>query len=148
MARLPFLLDENVADSVARVLAELGHDVTLVRDSLGRKSPDQLLAVVADQFGLIVVTHDKDLRRFSRLLPEGSRRYFREGAGVIHLACDEVIAANRMREEIDVVEFHHERARRSGGRLHMRITKTGVSVSDPRPIGRATEDRSDDALAE
>lgn len=143
MAPLPFLLDENVADSVGAGLTDLGHEVTLVREGLGRKSPDQLLAVVADQFGLIVVSHDKDLRRFSRLLPEGSRRRFREGAGVIHLACPETEAAELMRLMIDVIEFHHERARRAGGRLHMRITKTGFTVSEPRPLEDTAEGTED-----
>lgn len=133
MAPLPFLLDENVADQVGTVLTEFGHDVVLVRDSLGRRSPDQLLAVAADRHGLIIVTHDKDLRRFSRLLPEGSRRRFRAGAGALLLACPEPDAARRIREMIDVIEFHHERARRAGGRLYMRITKTGFNVSDPLP---------------
>lgn len=72
MARLPSLIDENVDDRVGQVLGELGHEVTLVRDGLGRGTPDQVLAIVADQRGLIVVTHDRDLKRFSRLVPEGS----------------------------------------------------------------------------
>lgn len=147
MAPLPFLFDENVADPVGTVLTERGHEVVLVRDNLGRKSPDQLLAVAADRHGLIIVTHDKDLRRFSRLLPEGSRRRFRAGAGAILLACPEPDAARRIGEMFDVIEFHHERARRAGGRLYMRITKTGFNVSDPLPAGGEAEERPDDDLA-
>jgi predicted nuclease of predicted toxin-antitoxin system len=65
------LIDQNVPDSVARFLEERCHQVLLVRETLGRASPDQLIAVTAALQGVVVVTFDKDFRRFQRLLPDG-----------------------------------------------------------------------------
>lgn len=113
------LIDQNVPDSVARFLAERGHDVLLVRETLGRSSPDQLIALTAAFEGIIVVTFDKDFRRFQRLLPEVQRTAFASGAGFIHLAMKESRGVHRLRDEIETIELYAARAERDG--QHVRI---------------------------
>ena len=127
MARMHLLIDQNTADSVGDFFAERGHRVWLVRQFLGRMSPDQLIAFTAEDQGLIAVTHDKDFRRFSQLLPVGSRNEFTAGAGRISLALKEPRAIPRLQEEIEIIEAYFDRAQREGKRLFVRITETNVS---------------------
>jgi predicted nuclease of predicted toxin-antitoxin system len=105
-----FLIDENVDDLVGRYLSERGHEVLYARTSLGSMSPDQLIAFTAETRGLVVVTHDKDFRRFSQLLPVGFQRRFARVAGRISLNVKEPRAVQRIREEIEAIEFHYAQA--------------------------------------
>ncbi|MEA2584902.1 MAG: hypothetical protein QOF33_2987 [Thermomicrobiales bacterium] len=128
-----FLIDENVDDLVGRYLADRGHEVHYARSSLGSMSPDQLIAFTAETRGLVVVTHDKDFRRFSQLPPVGFQRKFARGAGRISLSVKEPRAVQRVREEIEAIEFHYAQALRRGQRLLVVIGDTGIQVtSNPR----------------
>ena len=122
------LVDQNVPDSVAQFLVERGHEVLLVREALGRSSPDQLIAQAAALQGIIVVTFDKDFRRFQRLLPEGQRTAFAAGAGVIHLAIKESRGVARLRDEIETIELYAARAEREGKHLRIRLTETTIQL--------------------
>jgi predicted nuclease of predicted toxin-antitoxin system len=73
---LRLLIDQNVPDSVAQHLKERGHEIELVRESLGRASVDQLIAVTAALEGIIVVTFDKDFERLKRLLSKSGVQPF------------------------------------------------------------------------
>lgn len=132
------LIDQNIPDSVGTFFEERGHDVSLVREVLGRASPDQLIAVTAELQGVIVVTLDKDFTRFKQLLPEGSRNRFASGTGTIRLAVRESRLVARPRDEIDTIEGYAERALREGKRIHVRLTETtiqrGMSGSGARLI--------------
>jgi predicted nuclease of predicted toxin-antitoxin system len=55
-ARMLLLIDENVPNSVAKFLADRGHDVRFVRDLLPAGTPDPVVAVVGDRLSAIVVT--------------------------------------------------------------------------------------------
>jgi hypothetical protein len=121
-----FLIDQNVPDSVAKYLAERGHEVQLVRETLGRAAPDQLIAHVAAFQGIIVVTFDKDFRRFRQLLPEGTRGAFASGAGFISLAMKETRAVARLRDEIETIELYATRAEREGKHVRIRLTETTI----------------------
>lgn len=82
------LIDENVPDSVARFLRGRGHDVDLVRDSLGQMTPDDFVAWVADDLHAIVVTMDKDFNGLVSRTPKLGRRRF-HALGRIALRCRE-----------------------------------------------------------
>lgn len=122
------LIDQNVPDSVAQFLAERGHDVLLVRETLGRSSPDQLIAFTAAMQGIIVVTIDKDFRRFRQLLPEGGRAAFAAGAGFIQLAVKESRDVARLRDEIETIELYAARAEREGKHVRIRLTETTIQL--------------------
>ncbi len=56
------LIDENVPERVAEVLAARGHAVMHSRSVFATHAPDELLALGAAIEGLVIVTHDKDLK--------------------------------------------------------------------------------------
>lgn len=122
------LIDQNVPDSVAQFFRERGHDVQLVRETLGRAAPDQLIAITAELQGVIIVTFDKDFGRFKKLLPEGQRQGFVSGAGVIHLAMRETRGVARLRDEIEMIEIYVDRATRAGRLVRIRLTDTTMQL--------------------
>lgn len=124
-----FLIDQNVARSVGEFLGRYGHEVLYSRDVLSTMSPDQLIAFTAETRGLVVVTHDKDFKRYRELLAGGFRQRFEQGAGRISLTMRESLALKRITEEIDAIEFNYVRALRGNTRLIMQITSTTYSVT-------------------
>jgi hypothetical protein len=128
------LLDENVDQiGVGSFFTARGHTVFRVTDILGSMSPDQLIAFTAGTEGLVVVTHDRDFRRFTQLLPAGLRGRYRHGSGRIILAVRETEAVARLEEVIDLIEMYYERSIRQQKRLYVRITKIGVEYNDQEP---------------
>jgi predicted nuclease of predicted toxin-antitoxin system len=55
-----FLLDHDVPDDVSYLLAELGHDVTLLRKTLPRDSSDEAVFGFAYEAGCILLTCNRD----------------------------------------------------------------------------------------
>lgn len=124
------LLDQNVPQSVADILASRGHDVLFSRDVLEQNSPDQLIAITAALEGLVVVTLDADFKRYRDLFPQGFRTQARRLTGRIVIGVKEPQAASRLAQVIDLIEFHHARAANSGIRLMLTVTATGINVID------------------
>lgn len=129
MPPIRFLIDENIPESVGHFLAERGHYVFFAREALGVSSPDPLIAFSAETEGLVVVTHDRDFRRFSRLLPVGFRQQFQRGAGRVSVEVIETRALTRVQEEIDAIEFHYAQAVKTRRRLMLRINETGIQIT-------------------
>lgn len=121
------LIDQNVADSVGQFFAARGHEVFYTRDVLSSMSPDQLLAFTAETQGLIVVTHDKDFKRYKNLLAVGFRKQFERGAGRISIQTREPIAVRRISEEIEMIEIIYTRMQQAGKRMLISITPTSLS---------------------
>jgi hypothetical protein len=96
------------------------------KDVFGESTPDPMLAFTAEFEGVVVVTHDRDFRRFSKLVPDSAKGKFKRGAGRISLSVTEDRALARVREELDVIEFHFERATRARRRLMLVINETGT----------------------
>jgi hypothetical protein len=126
LTKIRFLIDENVPTSVGNFLADRGHSVIFAKDVFGESAPDPLLAFTAELEGIVVVTHDRDFRRFSKLIPSSARGRFARGAGRISLNVTEDHALGRVREELDVIEFHFERAVKARRRLMLVINETGI----------------------
>jgi len=55
-----FLVDENIAGSVTRLLQSQGHDVKVVQQAGLTGADDDTLIQMALEEGRIIVTHDKD----------------------------------------------------------------------------------------
>jgi hypothetical protein len=109
---IPFLIDENVPVSVARFLEERGHQVVHVRDILPRGTADQIVALVADEQGSIIVTWNaKDFERLVRQVPEGGRQRFRS-ASRLTFKCNEAHGLRLITEHISWIEFEWAEARR------------------------------------
>lgn len=94
-----FLLDQNVQDAVRIFLVERGYEALTVRDTTGAGAPDSLIAFVANSQGLVLITHDQHVRRFSRLLSGEQRRQFEMGAGHIGLKVRENRSVERLQAE-------------------------------------------------
>lgn len=122
------LVDENVPDSVARFLRDRGHEVILVRDTLGQMTPDDFVAWVGDNLGAVVVTIDKDFRQIVQRVPSGGRRKF-NSLGRISLRCRESRARVRLETFIEDVEREHERLQdQPDRRLIVEITETSYKI--------------------
>lgn len=126
MAGMRLLIDQNVPDSIAQFLRERGHDVALVRDTLGRAAPDQLIDLTAAREGLIVVTLDKDFRRFRKQVHKNRRQSFLVGAGLIHISMRETLAVSRLIDEIEMIEAYAARAHRGGKFLRVLLRESGI----------------------
>jgi hypothetical protein len=57
---VPFLLDNDVPDVVARVLVEAGHEVMLLRNVLPKKSVDSAVLDYAAANALLLITCNRD----------------------------------------------------------------------------------------
>ncbi len=101
------LIDEHVPDSITKLLRNRGHDVRLVRDSGLKGEVDPLIAKAANEIGAIVVTFNH--RHFATLIARNStasRNRFPR-AGRISFRCPEVVALERLRQFIGIIESEH-----------------------------------------
>lgn len=130
MATPRFLIDQNVQESVATFRTEEGCEVLRVREVSGQASPDRLIAFMADSAGLVIVTHDHDSRRFSKLVAGAQRAQFVAGAGVITLRVREPQAAARLRSVWRHALYHFGDAADRKARLHPVVTETSIQVVD------------------
>src|SRR4051812_4530781 len=117
MVSMAVLLDQNVDDRVADIFGRAGHSVALVRNLLGARATDKLVAFTACDQGLVVVTHDRDYRRFHQLIAFGAHNKFSLGAGRISLGVTEPRAAVVIQEHMEEIEFYYARAIASRQRL-------------------------------
>ncbi len=128
--KMRLLLDQNVPQAVADIFSDRGHEVLYSRDVLQQDSPDSLIAITAAVEGLIVVSIDKDFKRYTELFPQGFQIPPRRMTGRIAINVDETRAAKRIADIVDVIEFQFLRAKARGIRLLVVVSATGVSVTD------------------
>jgi hypothetical protein len=123
-----FLIDENVRSDVASLLAERGHQIILSRDVIAMGSPDELLVVLGKFESLVIVTHDRDFRKYRRMLPDHLRKNFSSGAGRLLLGIQPNRSLIRIEEEIESVEFHYRQAVRAGRPFLMEIMDANIKI--------------------
>lgn len=120
------LVDENVPRSVARFLAERGHDVRLVQELFPRGTPDPVIAAMGDHLSAIIVTWDKDFAAFIRRIPAGNRAQFRR-AGRISFQCNEANGRRLIERWIEIIELHYKLASsHSDTRMIVQIFEQGI----------------------
>lgn len=100
---------------------------TYSRDVLNASAPDAMLLHLSLQFGLIVVTHDRDFKRLAKQVPQGLVGAVRRGAGRIQIAVSEDQAIARLAEIIDEIYVNYELALRKQRRFLAQISATQVS---------------------
>jgi predicted nuclease of predicted toxin-antitoxin system len=119
-----FLLDHNVPDSVAKVLRELDHTVTLVRDILPTDSVDPLVATAAEQMDAVLVSIDKDFRSIAPRIPKGMRSRFRK-LSRLSIDCSENQAAARIRTCMPFVELAWAQAQERADKRMIAVVMAG-----------------------
>ena len=116
------LIDENVPQSVTEFFRTRGHDVQLVREVLLPGTPDEVIAIVGNEIGAIVVTwNHADFRALVSRAPIGTRQRFRN-LGRITFRCNESHGRARLEALVESIEFEYEQCqKRSGSRLIVEI---------------------------
>jgi predicted nuclease of predicted toxin-antitoxin system len=124
VARLTFVIDQNVQDAVGNFLKQAGHDARLVRQVLTGKASDPAIVAYATMEYAIVITHNH--RHFHTLaqhaLEPGNKVH--RTWGLLSLTCQEAHAADRIRHLLTEIEAEYELARRrypDDLLLHMQI---------------------------
>lgn len=128
MEPIRFLFDENVRSDVVAIFEERGHDVVLARDVLATSSPDQLLALFGKYERLVIVSHDRDFKKYRAMLPEHERSRFRAGAGRLFLDVAYPKSPQRVAEELESIEFHYWQAQKRHKPFLMTILDVGIRV--------------------
>jgi len=128
--KMRLLIDQNVAQDVIDFLKARGHDVQLSRDVFQPESPDRLLAIGAALEGLVVVSHDRDFRRFSDLFPQGFRTRAKTSTGRIVIAVEPAKALARIEAVIDLIELQYDFAVSRRIRFMVNITGSGLNFID------------------
>jgi predicted nuclease of predicted toxin-antitoxin system len=129
MPAIPFLIDENVPESVTQFLRERGHTIYYVRELSLAGSPDPIVATAGDRLGAVVVTwNHRDFRKLAARVPRGGQARLRR-LGRINFRCAESKGRQRVEQVIDIIEDEYERAeRRRDRRLLIDVTTTTVSI--------------------
>jgi predicted nuclease of predicted toxin-antitoxin system len=122
------LLDHNVPVSVANVFRARGHIVQLVKDILPTDSSDQLIALVSEDDGAILVSADRDFKQIAPRIPKGHRARFRR-LSRISLECSEYQAAGRVHAAMTLIEAEWEIAlTNSDPRMFITIGTSGIKT--------------------
>ena len=99
-----FLLDQNVAKAVLDVIRELGHEAEYSRALIPPTADDPVVALAAEETDSILISHDNDFKTIAPRVVQGQRARFRK-LSRIALQCSEVIAAQRVREMMPIIEI-------------------------------------------
>lgn len=104
-ARITFLIDEDVPQSVGRFLAARGHDVTFAVDRLGPKSPDELVATLGDELQSVLITcNARDFKKLAWRRPPTGHDRFRH-LGLLTLLGDKSHIPDRITQVVESIEF-------------------------------------------
>lgn len=109
--RIKFFTDENVPDSVGRMLTDAGHDMAILRDHLVPGSPDQVVAKFSELLGAVLVSLDRDFDSLAPRIGVGQRRFRRLSR--ISIKCDEPRAAERIKTALSLIEHEWQVAQAS-----------------------------------
>lgn len=123
-----FFFDENVSHRLREYLIERGHRVILSTDYLAAGTVDQIVASVAVRSPMILVTHDRDFRRFKELLAKSDQTWIAKGSGKLQLSVHQSVSVQRVDREIDMIEFHYQRCLSRGTPFYMEIKDSLVRV--------------------
>lgn|SRR6476661_10959356 len=92
-------------------------------------SPDELVVLYGSYEHLIVVTYDRDFRKFRQLLPEHERNRFSKHVGRLQLEVGYEKSPVRVREEMANIEHFVSQARERGKPFLMSIQDSGIKVT-------------------
>lgn len=129
-----YLLDENVARSVAVMLAQHGRGVLESRDVVGPQAADRVVEFAAAEHGLTLVSHDRDFRAIKR---EGRNRAVRRSSPTVWLRIPEHRASERFAGCLAMVEEILDHATRQGWDIeYVQITADEINVKYRNTVSR------------
>lgn len=114
--RFRALLDAGVPDSVGRVLNGSGHGVIYHRDVLPEKTPDPVVAFIAQQNNAVLIAIDNDMKQIAQRYGVASHSDRFSRLNLIRLCCNEVLAAKRLEHAMSFVEVEWEFSTRKSAR--------------------------------
>lgn len=101
LARRRYLLDENVARSVAVMLRGVGREVFESRAIVGPQAADRVVEFVAAKNGLTLLSHDRDFKAFRQ---QAVGRDVRRTTPTIWIRVNEVVASARLAQCLSMIE--------------------------------------------
>jgi len=121
-----FFTDQNVPESVARVLESAGYEVYRLREKTAVDAPDNLVAAVSEANDAILVTLDSDFKTIASRAGIGQRRFRR--LSLLRLeGCRESRAADRLKAALSLIEHEWMVAAESRDRrLFIVISETTI----------------------
>lgn len=114
-----FLLDNNAPAGLLEVFRNRGHDADFSRKWLAESAPDLAVLDLAIDQQAMIVTWDR--RDFVRL-------YNKHRFALLSFKSRELDAAARLAVAMPYVEFAHGRAAPPEHRVHVAISKDGVTI--------------------
>jgi predicted nuclease of predicted toxin-antitoxin system len=96
---------------------------------VGREAPDQLIALNAAREGLVIVTLDRDFRRFRKRVHTERRQLFMIGAGLLQITMKGILVLARLSEELAMIEAYAVRAATNGEFLRILPRETGIEFA-------------------
>ena len=122
--KIPFFIDNCVADSVGKFLRGAGHDVVLLRDFMAPDTKDPVVATACVENARVLVTHDKDFKAIAKSLNISQKSY--KKLHRISLRCSEPEAVSRMKEAMSLIEWEWDHC--GCGKNQMAIEITNVAI--------------------
>ena len=116
--KLRFFLDNNVPDSIGRLLQKRGHSVHRQRFYIPADSPDPVVAMTALKSDRILVTQDKDFN---------SQRFQQDrfaGLSRVSLAGEAHTLLDALKEHLHLIEFQWAHAEAAGAKrvlVHLKL---------------------------
>ena len=98
-----FFTDQNVPESVARILEAAGHEVQRLREKIPTNAPDALVAAISEANGAVLVTMDGDFKSIASRIGIGRNR-FRKLSLIRFEKCRESRAAERLKAALSLIE--------------------------------------------
>lgn len=98
-----FFTDQNVPESVPKLLEEAGYEVVRLRERTATNSPDNLVAAVSEVNDAVLVSHDSDFKTIVQRQGIGQRRFKRLSL-LRFEGCRESQAAGRLTRALTLIE--------------------------------------------
>ncbi|ETX13643.1 hypothetical protein OCH239_09135 [Roseivivax halodurans JCM 10272] len=117
---ISFLTDQNVPESVPKLLIGHGHDLVRVRDIMSADAKDPVVAAAAMAAGRTLITWDRDFNHQRFLKPRFA------ALSRIGFSCPEPDGAARLKEVLDLIEFTFARA--DGAPVKILVGKDKIQI--------------------
>lgn len=123
-----FFLDEGVPRSVGTVLRERGHDVIYLAEAISLGSPDDLVAIAAQQNNAVLVACDGDMKHLAKKYGVSNTRY--KNLSLIKLSLRNLTqASHRVDQALSLIEHQWQISEgKQARRLFIEVRDENIST--------------------